>query len=80
MTAPARRMLTVEEAADYCGFKSADGFRAYIRIPPVKFGKSVRYDRAALDDYLDRLRAPSPRGRPSERVGNASADRGRSAH
>lgn len=79
MTAPARRMLTTEEAADYCGFKSVDGFRAYIRIPPVKFGKNVRFDRAALDEYLDRLRTPAPSGRPSELVGNASADRGRSA-
>lgn len=60
---PARRMLTAEEAADYCGFKSVDGFRAHIPVAPVRFGSQVvRYDVRDLDDYLDNLRNPGPRG------------------
>ena len=73
MVAPARRMLTKEEAADYCGFKSVNGFEAYVKVPPVKFGVSVRYDRAALDDYLDTLRQSAPGTGFAARAGNAGA-------
>lgn len=78
MAAPARRMLTSEEAADYCGFKSVNGFLAYVKVAPVKFGVSVRYDRTDLDDYLDGLRqSPAPEGGFGELVGsNAGQGRG----
>ena len=76
MASPARRMLTSDEAADYCGFKSVNGFLAYVKVAPVKFGVVVRYDRADLDDYLDSLRqSPSGSGF-AEKVGNAGAHRG----
>lgn len=79
MSAPVRRMLTSQEAADYCGFKSVNGFLSYIKVPPVKFGGSVRYDRLDLDVFLDRLRS-SPSGRSfSESAGNDGAYRGRAA-
>lgn len=55
-------MLTAEDAADYCGFKSVEGFEAHIRVEPVRFGKLVRYDVRELDDYLDNLRNPGPGG------------------
>ncbi|MAN78395.1 MAG: hypothetical protein CML24_14710 [Rhizobiales bacterium] len=45
-------MLTLEEAADYCGL-SPNSFKGYIRISPTNFGRAVRYDRKAIDRYLD---------------------------
>jgi hypothetical protein len=62
MPLPTRRMLTKEEAADYCGFKSVNGFLGHIRVSPIKFGSNVRYDRVDLDAYLDGLREPSAHG------------------
>lgn len=76
MTAPAKRMLTSEEAAEYCGFASVNGFLAYVRVSPVKFGKLVRYDRTDLDAFLDRLRVPTGRVGLAELAG-AGEDRGR---
>lgn len=60
MVAPAKRMLTAEEAAEYCGFKSVNGFKSYVAVPPVNFGSNVRYDKEALDAYLDTLRQSVP--------------------
>lgn len=60
---PERRMLTTEEAADYCGL-SVNSFRAYVRVPPVNFGRSVRYDRKQVDEWLDRFRRPITRNKP----------------
>jgi predicted DNA-binding transcriptional regulator AlpA len=62
LPSPERRMLTIEEAADYCGL-SPNSFRAYIRISPTNFGRSVRYDRVAIDKFIDEMTAPneSPR-------------------
>jgi hypothetical protein len=77
MTGPAPRMLTSEQAADYCGFKSVNGFLAYVKVTPVKFGKNVRYDRADLDDYLDRLRPSQSSLGFGDMVGNAGARGGR---
>jgi hypothetical protein len=77
VTAPARRMLTSEEAADYCGFKSVNGFLAYVKVRPVNFGKMVRYDRNDLDDYLNTFRQSAPGSGFAELAGNAGADRGR---
>jgi hypothetical protein len=76
MSAPYRRMLTDKEAADYCGFESVAGFKAHVRVSPIKFGSNVRYDRKALDEYLDTLRHGAPLGRLAELAGNAGADRG----
>lgn len=52
---PTKRMLTAAEAADYCGFGSADTFRRLARVAPVNYGRSVRYDRQRLDAWLDTL-------------------------
>jgi hypothetical protein len=76
MSGPARRMLTEQEAADYCGFSSVNGFKAHIRVRPVNFGKLVRYDRADLDAYLDRLRSSPGSGNILELAGNEGARRG----
>lgn len=51
---PERRMLSVEQAAEYCGL-SANTFRARITVHPVQIGRRVLYDRAALDRWLDSL-------------------------
>lgn len=77
VSAPPRRMLTAEQAADYCGFSSVNGFRAHVRIAPVKFGTLVRYDRADLDAYLDRLSHSRTVSSFSEMVGNEGQGRGR---
>lgn len=77
MPAPERRMLTAEEAADYCGFKSVAGFRAHIPVAARHFGsQAVRYDRRDLDEYLDDLRNPSPKRGFAEAAGNAGPARG----
>lgn len=78
MSGPAKRMLDDEEAAEYCGFRSVNGFKAHIRVAPVNFGKLVRYDRLALDEYLDRLRTSPQQGGGgfAEMAGHAGADRG----
>jgi len=60
---PERRLLTSEGAASYCGFSSVNGFQAYIKVPPVNFGRMVRYDRADLDAYLETKKEPAtPKG------------------
>lgn len=48
---PEQRLLTTEQAANYCGV-SATTFRSRVRIAPVKIGNSVRYDRQALDRWI----------------------------
>lgn len=47
---PSRLLLSVEQAADYCGV-SVNAFRAHVKVTPVKIGHSVRYDRRALDNW-----------------------------
>jgi hypothetical protein len=76
MGRPDKRMLTAEEAAEYCGFASVNGFRAHIAVRPVNFGKLVRYDRADLDAFLDRFRSSLPGGNILELAGNEGARRG----
>ena len=56
---PARRLLTADEAASYCGV-SAPTLRAHIRVQPVKIGNSVRYDVRELDRWLDSRRQSEP--------------------
>jgi hypothetical protein len=79
MTAPTRRMLTSQEAADYCGFKSVNGFQAYVKVPPVNFGNNVRYDRNRLDEWLDQLGQSQPTKKRgfAERAGNEGGPRDR---
>ena len=69
-------MLTRQEAADYCGFASVDGFEAHIPVSPVKFGKLVRYDRVDLDAYLDGLSQFRPSATAFEDLAGAPAHRG----
>ena len=73
---PEKRLLTGDEAANYCGFNSLNGFLAHIKVSPVRFGKVVRYDRADLDAFLDTFRHSAPKRKFSEMVGNAGQDRG----
>jgi excisionase family DNA binding protein len=47
---PTKLLLTSEEAASYCGV-SVNTFKAHVRVPPVKIGNSVRFDRRALDRW-----------------------------
>ena len=78
MSAPARRMLTSEQAADYCGFKSVAGFVAHVKVRPVMFGRIVRYDVRDLDAFLDTFRDPAPNAGGFAELISASAGRGRS--
>ena len=57
MGRPLQRMLRTDEAAAYCGL-SVNSFKQYIRIAPVNFGQSVRYDKKTLDAWLD-TKSPS---------------------
>ena len=56
---PARRLLTTEEAASYCGV-SVSTLKAHVRVAPVKIGNSVRYDVRELDRWLDARRQSEP--------------------
>jgi len=52
-----RRMLSAREAAEYCGVP-ARRFAAVCDVEPVEIaGGLVRYDRHALDRWLDALSA-----------------------
>jgi predicted DNA-binding transcriptional regulator AlpA len=70
---PSARLLSTEQAASYCGM-SPNHFKAHVRVRPLKFGGSVRYDRKTLDEWLDALRNPSPK-RAGVGLGNARKDR-----
>ncbi len=54
---PWKRMLSHDEAADYCGFKTTRQFLAHVRsrVPAVNFGNYERWDRHRLDEWLDTL-------------------------
>jgi predicted DNA-binding transcriptional regulator AlpA len=56
---PATLLLTTEQAAAYCGV-SVNSFRAHVRVPPVKIGSSVRYDRRELDRWAARQNRSEP--------------------
>lgn len=45
---PTKLLLSRDEAADYCGV-SVNSFLAHVKVPPVKIGHSVRYDRRSLE-------------------------------
>lgn len=50
---PAKRLLTAEEAAAYCGV-SVTTMKVHVRVAPVNIGNCVRYDIRALDRWMDR--------------------------
>ena len=70
MTSSAR-LLTAKQAVSYLGYKSCAVLRNLpfppLRIAEVGIGKGPRYDRKALDDWLDRksgLERPSAESSP----------------
>jgi hypothetical protein len=65
-------MLTKEEAANYCGFKSINGFGSWTPVHPVKIGNKVLYDQKTLDEWLDQLGQSQPTKKRgfAERAGN----------
>jgi len=48
-------MLSDDEAADYCGFKTTRQFKSHVRVQAVNFGNYERWDRHKLDEWLDTL-------------------------
>lgn len=54
------RMLDKTTAAAYCGLTVAT-FASVCPVAPVRFGSAARYDRKALDHWLDSYE----QGRPS---------------
>lgn len=61
MTAP--RLLTVQDAAGYCGL-SVRAFTKDMPVPAVKIGSVRRWDKAALDAYIDGLSGCSTTQKP----------------
>lgn len=64
------RLLTEKQAADYVGYKPAT-FRqsrwtgqlgGHPAPHSIKIGRAVRYDRAALDAWVDRIAKQSGKG------------------
>lgn len=60
------RLLTVEEAARYLSFsprtiynRIAKGSKDPFPVKPIRMGKSVRFDRKDLDDYVDKAKGIS---------------------
>jgi predicted DNA-binding transcriptional regulator AlpA len=56
---PETRLLTLEQAAGYCGF-SAPIFKRLCPVRPHQFGEGkralLRYDRHSLDEWIDGLK------------------------
>jgi excisionase family DNA binding protein len=52
------RLLTVREAADYLGTTPSTLYSKVWRreVPFVKWGRSVRFDKADLDELIEQLR------------------------
>ncbi len=65
VVAPRGRLLTIQEAADYLGLSRASlagrGWRIKNRLPAIKVGRFVRFDKEALDRWIDRHRERLPR-------------------
>ena len=54
---PSSRLLTLTDAAAYCGVSSAT-FRAICPLAPIALGpgkRLERFDRARLDEWIDQL-------------------------
>ena len=49
---PYKRLLTIAEAAAYCGICVAT-FKAHLRISPVHIGKAQRYDVRDIDKWIN---------------------------
>jgi hypothetical protein len=47
------RLLTLEEAADYCGGIAAETFEAHVHVAPVRIGTRKLWDIKTLDHWLD---------------------------
>ena len=57
-----RRMLTIREAADYCGLPQKK-FTHYCRVSPIQIGGvDQRYDMRDLDHWLDGMKSGLPDG------------------
>ena len=53
-------MLTIREAADYCGLTTKK-FQHLCKVSPVQFPDAdLRYDMRDLDGWLDSLKADAP--------------------
>src|SRR4051812_34057672 len=74
----APRMLTAEQAAAYLGYATT-GLLANIPVKPVQMvdtgaGSQLKWDRAALDAWLDRLSGLSVAPGPQPAGGDAPDD------
>ena len=49
---PERRMLNAHQSAEYLGV-SLQWFRNEMPVAPIKLGDSIRWDRKALDQWVD---------------------------
>ena len=56
---PARRLLTSDEAAAYLGV-SLSTMQKHVKVAPINIGSAVRYDREALDRWIDGRRNQEP--------------------
>lgn len=73
---PGRRLLTADEAADYMGSIPVTEVQR-LGVGRVPLGRHVRYDRHAIDAFLDRisnLQAPPPPPTGEARADNDDAD------
>jgi hypothetical protein len=81
LAGPAKRMLSKDEAASYCGFPTADRFESATapHVVPVNYGNCVRYDRVRLDEWLDTLSQSQPSSAMGivEALKHAGSHRGR---
>ena len=63
-----QRLLTPEQAAEYCGLKTVEAFTRFaagkLQVKPVRPGKRNRlFDKKAIDKALDNLQGfPQPGG------------------
>lgn len=48
------RLMSIETAAAYTSV-SPGHFRKHVQVEPIKLGKRVLYDRAAIDQFIDAL-------------------------
>jgi excisionase family DNA binding protein len=61
---PTGRLLTVQGAADYLGMSrvslASRGWRIKNRLPAIKLGRAVRFDRQMLDRWIEQHREHLP--------------------
>jgi hypothetical protein len=76
---PEPRLLTQSQAAAYCGL-CAENFKKACPIKPISLLERIpRYDRQALDRWIDSLNSPPPEADLSwmwDNAGNRSARQG----